>query len=80
MEKIVPVLIVMAFLLIMATLFALLVRWARRSSRRGAFLAWGVQLMGAGMDPLPPPQEQLKEVDRQTKIKKRSESGDPKDQ
>lgn len=49
MEKIVPLLIVMAFLLIMATLLVLLMRWARRSSRRGAFLAWGVQLMGAGM-------------------------------
>ena len=77
MEKIVPVLIVMASLLFMAALFVLAIRWARKSSKRGAILGWGLQLMGAGINPLPPPQERIEEAGRQTKIKKQSESGDP---
>jgi len=34
----------------------LAVRWARRSSRRAAFLGWGLQFLGAGVNPVPPPQ------------------------
>ncbi|HEY0801216.1 MAG TPA: hypothetical protein VGD54_10255 [Steroidobacteraceae bacterium] len=79
MEKLVPLLIVVAVVLSVAGGFVLAIRWARKSSRRGAFAAWGMQLFGAGMNPLPPPQEQIEEVARQTKIKKASESGDPED-
>jgi hypothetical protein len=77
MTKLVPLLIVLGIVLSIAALFVFAIRWARKSSRRGAIAAWGVQLFGAGMDPLPPPQEQLEAVSRQTKIKKESESGDP---
>jgi hypothetical protein len=79
MEKILPVLIVIAFLLVLGLLFVLAIRWARKSSKRGAVLGWGVQLMGAGMDPLPPPQIQIDEATRQARLKKQSESGDPED-
>ena len=37
-------------------------QWARKSSRRAAFLGWGLQFLGAGVDPVPPPQVQLEEV------------------
>ena len=36
-------------------------------------------LLSAGINPQRPPQEQVEEANRQKKIKKDSESGDPKD-
>jgi hypothetical protein len=77
MERMIPVTIVFVSLVVIAMLLVLAVRWARKSTRRGAILGWGVQLLGAGMDPLPPPQVQIEEANRQSKIKKQSESGDP---
>ena len=66
MEKLVPLTIVFAFILGTSGLFMLVIRWARKSSRRGAFASWGVQLFGAGMDPVPPPQEQIEEIASQS--------------
>ena len=54
------------------------VRWARRGPPAAAFIGWALLLLGVGMNPRPPPQEQVEEASRQKKIKKHSESGDPK--
>jgi hypothetical protein len=76
-EKLIPLGIVLGLLVGLGGIFALVIRWAKKSRGRAAVAGWGLQLFGAGMDPLPPPQEQLEEVTRQGKIKKASESGDP---
>jgi hypothetical protein len=55
----------------------LAIHWARKSSRRAAFLGLGTELLGAGMKPQPPAQIQIDEATRQTRIKKESESGEP---
>lgn len=44
------------------------------------YIGWALLLLGAGMNPQPPPQEQVEEANRQKKIKKDAESGDPKHQ
>lgn len=53
------------------------VRWARKGSPAAAFIGWALLLFGAGMNPQPPPQEQVEQANRQRKIKKEAESGDP---
>ena len=78
MDKLIPLFVIFVFVFGLAGLAVLFIRWARKSSRRAAFLGWGVELMGAGMNPQPPAKIQLEEVSRQTRIKKESESGDPK--
>ena len=55
MEKLLPLIIVSVTILAIAGVAVLAVRWARRSSRRAAFLGWGVQFLGAGVNPVPPP-------------------------
>lgn len=55
------------------------VGWARKGSPAAAFIGWALLLLSAGMNPQPPPQEQVEEANRQKKIKKDSESGDPRD-
>jgi hypothetical protein len=55
----------------------LAVWWARKSSRRAAFLGWGLHILGAGVNPVPPPQVQLEELNAQARLKKDAESGDP---
>jgi hypothetical protein len=79
MEKLLPLVIVLAVMLGIIGISVLAVRWAQRSSRRAAFLGWGLQFLGAGVNPVPPPQVQLEEVNRQARIKKDAESGDPKE-
>jgi hypothetical protein len=79
MEKLAPVIIVFAFLLGITGVAVLAVRWARKSFRRAAFLGWGLQFLGAGINPQPPPQVKLEEASLHTKIKKESESGDPEE-
>lgn len=69
--------IVFAFILLIVGLSVLAIRWARRSSRRAAFLGWGLQFLGAGINPQPPPQVKLEEASRETRIKKEAEAGDP---
>jgi hypothetical protein len=76
MEKLLPLLIVLVFMLGIIVISVLAVRWARKSSRRSAFLGWGLQFLGAGVNPVPPPQVQLEEVNAQARIKKDVESGD----
>jgi hypothetical protein len=80
MEKLLPLVIIFVFIFGLVVLAVLLVRWARKSSQRAAFLGWGAELMGAGMNPQPPAKIQLEEVNRQTRIKKDSESGDSEDE
>jgi hypothetical protein len=53
------------------------VRWARKGSPAAAFIGWALLLFGAGMNPQRPPQEQVEDANRQRKIKKDAESGDP---
>jgi hypothetical protein len=79
MEKLLPLVIVLAVMLGIIGISVLAVRWAQKSSRRAAFLGWGLQFLGAGVNPVPPPQVQLEEVNRQARIKKDAESGDPKE-
>jgi hypothetical protein len=79
MEKLLPLIVVLAVMLGIIGISVLAVRWARRSSRRAAFLGWGLQFLGAGVNPVPPPQVQLEEVNRQARIKKDAESGDPEE-
>jgi hypothetical protein len=79
MEKFLPFFVVLVLMLAAMGISVLGVRWARKSSRRAAFLGWGLQFLGAGLNPVPPPQVQLEEVNRQSRIKKDAESGDPED-
>jgi Tfp pilus assembly protein PilV len=79
MEKLLPLLIVLVTILGIIGISVLAVRWARKSSRRAALLGWGLQFLGAGVNPVPPPQVQLEEVNRQARIKKDAESGDPEE-
>lgn len=77
MDKLAPLLIVFALVLLIVGVSALAIRWARRSSRRAAFLGWGLQFLGAGINPQPPPQVKLEEASRETRIKREAEAGDP---
>lgn len=77
MEKLLPLFIVLVFTLGIIGISVLAIRWARKSSRRAAFLGWGLQFLGAGVNPVPPPQVQLEDVNSQARIKKDAESGDP---
>jgi hypothetical protein len=77
MEKLVPLLIVLVAFLGIIGISVLGVRWARKSSRRAAFLGWGLQFLGAGVNPVPPPQVKIEEVNLQARTKKDAESGDP---
>jgi hypothetical protein len=79
MEKLLPLLIVLITILGIIAISGLGVRWARKSSRRAAFLGWGLQFLGAGVNPVPPPQVKLEEVNAQARIKKAAESGDPEE-
>lgn len=49
MEKLLPLLIVFVTMLMIIVISVILVRWARKSSRRAAFLGWGLQFLGAGV-------------------------------
>ena len=77
MEKLLPVLIVFAVMLGIIGISVVAVRWARQSSKRAAFLGWGLQFLGAGVNPVPPPQIQLEEMNAQARLKKDAESGEP---
>lgn len=77
MDKLVALMIVLAFLITMVGAAILAIRWKRKSSRRAALLGLGLELLGAGMNPLPPAHVQLEEATRRTKVKKDSESGEP---
>jgi hypothetical protein len=79
MSKLLPLVIVLVVMLCIITVALIAVRWARKSSRRAAFLGWGLQCLGAGVNPVPPPQVQLEEVNRQARLKRDAESGDPEE-
>jgi hypothetical protein len=64
---------VVIWLVILAGLRA--VAWTRKGSPAAAFIGWALLLLSAGMNPQPPPQEQVEEANRQKKIKRDSESG-----
>jgi hypothetical protein len=53
------------------------VRWARKGSPAATAVGWALLFLSAGINPQPPPQEQVEEANRQKKIKKEAESGDP---
>jgi hypothetical protein len=52
------------------------IRWGRKGSPAAAFIGWALLFFGAGMNPQPPPQEQVEEANRQKRIKKDAESGE----
>jgi hypothetical protein len=79
MDKLLPLLFVLGTILGTIGISVFAVRWARKSSRRAAFLGWGLQFLGAGVNPVPPPQVQLEEVNQRARIKKDVESGNPEE-
>jgi len=79
MEKLLPLLVVFALMLGIIAIFVLAVRWSRKSSKRAALLGWGLQFLGLGVNPVPPPQVQLEEVNAQARMKKDGESGEPEE-
>jgi len=79
MEKLLRLLILLVAILGIIGVSVLGVRWARKSSRRAAFLGWGLQFLGAGVNPVPPPQVQLEEINQQSRTKKDAESGGPEE-
>jgi hypothetical protein len=76
MERLLPLTIALVIVLGIIGIFVLAVRWARKSSRRAALLGWGLQFLGAGVNPVPPPQVQIEQVDAQARLKKDAGSGD----
>jgi len=56
---------------------ARMVRWGRKGSPAAAVIGWALLLFTSGMNPQPPPQEQVEQANRQRKIKKDAEAGDP---
>lgn len=76
MDKFLPLLTVFVVMLETIGVAVLVARWTRKSSRRAALLGWRLQFLGAGVNPLPPPQVQFEEVHDQAGIKKDAESGD----
>ena len=79
MEKLLPLLIILVAMLGFVGIAVLAVRWARKSSQRAAFLGWGLQFLGAGVNPVPPPQVRIEEANAQTRIRKDAEAGDPEE-
>ncbi|WP_116810515.1 hypothetical protein [Steroidobacter cummioxidans] len=53
----------------------LAVKWARKGSPMASFASWAMLLPTAGMNPKPPPQEQVEDANRERTIKKENESG-----
>lgn len=53
------------------------VRWARKGSPAATVIGWALLFLSAGMNPQPPPQEQVEEANRQKRLKKDAQSGDP---
>lgn len=56
--------------------FSRSMHWAKKGSPAAAFIGWALLLFGAGMNPQPPPQEQVEEANRHKRIKKEAESGE----
>jgi hypothetical protein len=52
---------------------------ARKGSPGAALIGWALLFLSAGFNPQPPPQEQVEEANRQKRIKKEAESGDPEE-
>jgi hypothetical protein len=77
MEKLLPLILVLVVMLGIVGIGVLAIRWTRKSSRRATFLGWGLQFLGAGVNPVPPPQVQLEKVNDQSRIREDPESGDP---
>ena len=48
-------------------------------TRSAGHLGWRLQFLGAGVNPVPPPQVRIEEVNLQSRIKKDAESGDPEE-
>lgn len=51
------------------------VKWARKGSPLASFVSWAMLLPTAGMNPKPPPQEQIEQANRERLAKKENESG-----
>jgi len=54
-----------------------LIRWAKSGSKGASLLGWGMGLPAAGINPLPPPQQQIEEVTRDIQGRKNSDASDP---
>jgi hypothetical protein len=79
MGRILPLLLVMAFILGIVGVGVLAIRWTRKSSKRAALLGLGLQFLSALVIPVPPPQIQIEEVKNKVRLKKDSEAADPKE-
>ncbi len=51
------------------------VKWARKGSPLASIVSWALLLPTAGMNPKPPPQEQVEQVARERRTKRENESG-----
>ena len=54
-----------------------LIRWAKRGTKSGSLIGWSLGLPAAGVNPIPPPQEQIEEVTRDVQGRKNSDSAAP---
>lgn len=54
-----------------------MIRWAKKGSAGTSLLGLGMGLPAAGINPLPPPQEQIEELTLEIQGKKNSNSSDP---
>jgi hypothetical protein len=56
-----------------------MIRWAKRGSRATDLLGLGMGLPAAGVNPHPPPQEFIEEMEHDIHGRKNSDAADPKD-
>jgi hypothetical protein len=71
------VIVTTAALVSLVFLIVRIFKSAERGSATASLVGWALMFLSAGINPRPPPQEQVEEANRQNKIKKTVESGDP---
>jgi hypothetical protein len=76
MQKFLFLLIAMAAMLGIIGIAVFAVRWARKSSKRAAFLGWGLQFLGAGMNPEAAIGRGLRNFDNSSRDVSRQRHGD----
>lgn len=67
-----------ALTLVVLAMLVRAVRWSKKGSPGATFIGWALLLLSAGINPQPPPQEQVEDANRQKKIKKDAEAGNDK--
>jgi hypothetical protein len=52
-------------------------RWARKGSPAATVIGWMMLMFTSGVNPQPPPQEQVEEANRRQKLLRQSDAKDP---